>query len=237
MSNRVPLLLTALAAAVLLPLSTPSTAAAQSAGVTMEACYVPGSGTVYRINTEGAPDTCRSRQHVRFTWTASLPAGRCPAGQFMVGLGPDGALLCEPVPGGPDDPPPPQTFPTGFEGFYALDPAIVLSECGGSDPVSYVEARIIPGNRAGTLGLDLIDGMEQGTLWTAAGIYASFDASTNSFVIDEDHDLGEIQTTLDVSGSFPTQGQLVMSVLGVTTLGDDTCTLSGSTTGTLDPSR
>jgi hypothetical protein len=44
-------------------------------------CYVPNSGTVYRIKGAGLPDECRSPQHVQFTWSLQGPAGQQgPAG-------------------------------------------------------------------------------------------------------------------------------------------------------------
>jgi hypothetical protein len=63
----------------------PAVAAAQSPAppATIEACYVPASGTIYRINTAaspapGAPNACLTPAHVRFTWNQQAPAG--PAG-------------------------------------------------------------------------------------------------------------------------------------------------------------
>lgn len=38
-------------------------------------CYVPSSGTVYRIKGAGLPDECRSQQHVQFTWSVQGPTG------------------------------------------------------------------------------------------------------------------------------------------------------------------
>jgi hypothetical protein len=58
-------------------------------------CYVPSSGTVYRIKGAGLPDECRSQQHVQFTWSAQGPTGpQGPAGpQGPQGLqGPAGGL-------------------------------------------------------------------------------------------------------------------------------------------------
>ncbi|HEX6630348.1 MAG TPA: hypothetical protein VF048_04620 [Gemmatimonadaceae bacterium] len=44
-------------------------------------CYVPNSGTVYRIKGAGLPDECRSPQHVQFTWSLQGPVGpQGPAG-------------------------------------------------------------------------------------------------------------------------------------------------------------
>lgn len=50
---------------------------------TIDACYVPISGTIYRIDTQtspaaGAPRACLNVTHVRFTWNQQGPAG--PAG-------------------------------------------------------------------------------------------------------------------------------------------------------------
>lgn len=48
----------------------------------MYGCYVPISGTVYRIKTDGLPDKCRSAQHVEFTWSSQGVAGpQGPQGQ------------------------------------------------------------------------------------------------------------------------------------------------------------
>lgn len=41
--------------------------AAQSASATMEACYVTGSGTVYRVGATSTPPSCKSN-HVAFQW-------------------------------------------------------------------------------------------------------------------------------------------------------------------------
>ena len=41
--------------------------AAVQAQSTITACYVPKSGSVYRIKTEGAPSACKSN-HVEFSW-------------------------------------------------------------------------------------------------------------------------------------------------------------------------
>ena len=43
-------------------------------------CYVPTSGTVYRIKATGLPDACRSPQHVQFTWSLQGPVGPQGAG-------------------------------------------------------------------------------------------------------------------------------------------------------------
>ena len=53
----------ALAAMVLIP-------AAAQAQTTLTACYVPGSGSVYRIKAPGTPTVCKS-SHVEFSWEAA----------------------------------------------------------------------------------------------------------------------------------------------------------------------
>ncbi len=59
-----------------------ATAVAQGGSLpaTIEACYVPVSGTVYRINTAaspapGAPAKCLSSAHVPFKWNVAGPPG------------------------------------------------------------------------------------------------------------------------------------------------------------------
>src|SRR3954469_909207 len=37
------------------------------------ACYVPASGTVYRIKETGLPSICTMVSHVQFSWTDGLP--------------------------------------------------------------------------------------------------------------------------------------------------------------------
>lgn len=60
------------------------------------ACYVPHSGTVYRIRTTDTKESCASPEHVMFSWSAVGPQGiqgpQGPAGpQGEVGpQGPDG---------------------------------------------------------------------------------------------------------------------------------------------------
>jgi hypothetical protein len=55
----------ALAALALLP-------AAAQAQSTITACYVPNTGSVYRIEAAGAPEACKSG-HVEFSWTTGAP--------------------------------------------------------------------------------------------------------------------------------------------------------------------
>ncbi len=50
------------------PASTTSTASSADSAMRIAACYVPASGTVYRIGAAGLPETCLARTHVRFSW-------------------------------------------------------------------------------------------------------------------------------------------------------------------------
>lgn len=60
----------------------------------LRACYVPASGTVYRIAVPGMPDTCFAGDHVEFSWNAVGAEGP---------PGPPGP----PGPAGPEGPPGP----------------------------------------------------------------------------------------------------------------------------------
>ena len=87
MSARLPRPL--LAAAVALA-PAPLLAQAPAAPAAIDACYVPASGTIYRINTAqspapGAPGACLSAAHVRFTWNQQGPKGD-PGTQGIQGL-------------------------------------------------------------------------------------------------------------------------------------------------------
>ena len=62
--------LTMLAALALVAIA-PNAASAQqtlNGATTLYACYVPKSGTVYRIKVEGTPTKC-AQNHVEFSWT------------------------------------------------------------------------------------------------------------------------------------------------------------------------
>jgi hypothetical protein len=50
----------------------PALARAQAA-TTITACYVPKTGSVYRIKAPGAPDACKT-SHVEFSWKAPVVA-------------------------------------------------------------------------------------------------------------------------------------------------------------------
>ena len=48
----------------------PGAAHAQTVNEVITSCYVPASGSVYRIKTPGGPTTCQSPKHVEFTWNS-----------------------------------------------------------------------------------------------------------------------------------------------------------------------
>lgn len=82
----------ALGAAVLAVVTAPAPVSAQEPGApaVLHACYVPGSGNVYRVagpgeQAPGLPNGCRSPQHVPFTWNETGPAGP---------QGPEGTMTC-----------------------------------------------------------------------------------------------------------------------------------------------
>ena len=59
----------------------PVRVSAQSTPAVLYGCYVPASGTVYRIKADGLPAECRSKNHVQFTWSLQGPPGpQGPAG-------------------------------------------------------------------------------------------------------------------------------------------------------------
>lgn len=58
----------------------PAAAHAQAAPEILHACYVPSTGTVYRIKAPGLPDDCSgpkngANRHIPFSWNAQGPAG------------------------------------------------------------------------------------------------------------------------------------------------------------------
>ena len=85
-----------LSAAIALLSLTTTNASAQA---TLSGCYVPASGTVYRIKADGLPDTCRSKNHVEFTWSLQGAPGATgqtgPAGPSgpQGPVGPAGGLV------------------------------------------------------------------------------------------------------------------------------------------------
>ncbi|HEX8851794.1 MAG TPA: hypothetical protein VF761_19860 [Gemmatimonadaceae bacterium] len=109
---------------LLLGVALPAGARAQTAPEpeTIRACYVPASGTIYRIGTEGGPSACRGG-HIEMKWNIAGPAGaQGPAGpQGEAGpagpVGPAGPQG-EAGPAGPKGDPGPKgdTGPAGAQG-------------------------------------------------------------------------------------------------------------------------
>lgn len=105
-------------------LAWPAGAAAQT---TINGCYVPASGTVYRVGAPGTPSACVAASHVAFAWSVEGPPGpQGPAGpQGATGpQGPDGPQgVAGPTgPAGPAGPEGPQgvTGATGPQGPQGL---------------------------------------------------------------------------------------------------------------------
>ena len=67
-----------LGAPLLLALSAFAPEAKAQTGTTIYACYIPATGTVYRIKEPGLRDNCTSPQHVQFSFNQQGPTG--PAG-------------------------------------------------------------------------------------------------------------------------------------------------------------
>lgn len=67
-------------AAMVAPVNAQTGAPAKAAATdsVMVACYVPATGTVYRVGAAGLPATCVDASHVEFKWDTHGPAG--PAG-------------------------------------------------------------------------------------------------------------------------------------------------------------
>src|ERR1043166_7775796 len=68
----------------------PATAAI-AADSTIAACFVPASGTVYRIELPGLPSSCLATSHIRFTWQIRGPQGDAGAAGAAGAAGPTGA--------------------------------------------------------------------------------------------------------------------------------------------------
>lgn len=79
----------------------PRVAEAQSASDSLHACFVPASGTIYRIRATGAPGDCVDASHAKFSWNIRGPEG-APGAQGATGpAGPQGPQGAE-GPGGPE---------------------------------------------------------------------------------------------------------------------------------------
>src|SRR3954464_7059791 len=84
-------------------LAIPAVASAQATTATtvvpdtVHACYIPTTGTIYRIKATGLPTTCAASRHIEFWWIAGSDAGTGPAGASGVAgatgaAGPTGAV-------------------------------------------------------------------------------------------------------------------------------------------------
>ncbi len=102
------------ASAAAFSLAFAATAGAQTAPATVDACFVPASGTLYRIDTPaspapGAPKACLSPVHTKLSWNQQgAPGASGPAGL----QGPQGIQGLQGLPG-PGVP----TFATNFYDF------------------------------------------------------------------------------------------------------------------------
>lgn len=113
------------AAAIAFAVAVPAAVEAQTAVYT--ACYVPSTGTVYRVGESGLPSACVKPEHVQFSWNQAGPPGppgtqgpQGPQGQ----IGPEGPQGDAGVagPAGPTGPPGPQGAqgPAGVSGWQRV---------------------------------------------------------------------------------------------------------------------
>lgn len=195
----------------------PSAARGQTSGEVIHACYIPASGTVYRIKAEGAPDDCRGK-HIEFSWDAHGPAGQsCPGGEFVTGFAADGSLLCGAATGdgggtGGSSPAEP------FFGTWDIEPDISV-DCG----VSYVITGV---QISGSDSADLIFAFLN-TLDLPAAVAADYDPDTETFqgelIIDPAH--------LQIDGQFTSLDTFTMQLL-FTAEGSPECTIDETLAGT-----
>jgi hypothetical protein len=157
--------------ATILAAGVPVTGWGQSVTSDLRACYVPGSGTIYRIKTPGTPNGCTGAGHVEFALGASsapaVSAAKGPGG----GGGPDpvdhgtlGGLL--------DDDHPQYLLANGVRG--SLNGFAVTASGFGAIPVSGQGTRMMwyPGKaafRAGRVGGDNWDDVNTGLYSVAMG--------------------------------------------------------------------
>lgn len=69
----------------------PRPAESQTVADSLHGCYVPASGTVYRIRTANVPTDCVDAAHVKFSWNARGPEGPAGAKGETGPAGPAGA--------------------------------------------------------------------------------------------------------------------------------------------------
>jgi hypothetical protein len=70
--------------------ASPLTARAQTTAAPLLACFVPKSGTMYVVGQPGAPDKCRTTDHVLLQWNTVGPAGPTGAAGAPGPVGPQG---------------------------------------------------------------------------------------------------------------------------------------------------
>lgn len=101
-------------------------------GATLSACYVPASGTVYRVAVASAPPDCVSPVHVRFSWNEQGPIGLTGAAGAQ---GPAGATGPQGLTGS-SGPQGPQGTP-GVSGFQIV--TVVVTLPAATVPLAYVD--------------------------------------------------------------------------------------------------
>ena len=113
----------------------------------IEACYIPGSGVIYRIKADGAPNECRSSQHIQFSWSREAGSGtgwELVRGKVTFGPNSFGLLPCPPgklaVNGGGV-----RSFPSGEE-WLVTAPGMAPDGSGwllGGDPGLVIPAWVV----------------------------------------------------------------------------------------------
>lgn len=147
-----------------------------AAGTLLTACYVPSTGTVYRIREANLPQSCLAAGHVEFSWNAQGTPG--PAGpQGPTGApGPQGPPGADGAPGpeGPAGPPGPEgpQGPAGADG--PPGPQGPPGPPGPPGPAG-PQGPMGPQGPAGMLPVTVLTGST--TIGTESGIY----------IIDGDH--------------------------------------------------
>jgi hypothetical protein len=170
------------------------TAGVTSAPALIYACYVPASGTVYRIKEADLKQSCVSPHHIEFNWNQQGPVGpQGPQGiQGIQGVaGPTGATGAT-GPAGPTGP----TGPAGTSGAGDIHQA---SNGDGAGPLSVM---VPAGNYLviASAGVENHDGDRQNVVCTLQGAPVAF------------------RTISEVSGSDGNWND-VIPILGTVTLG------------------
>lgn len=136
---------TAIVSAVIGMSAATSVRAQAPADTVIKACYVRGSGTIYRVNVPSAPTDCIRPQDTRFNWNQQGPAG--PSGAAGP-IGPAGAAGTSGAPG-----PTGATGPTGaagapgISGYEIVQVLIVMPPGSPTAPGEGVGAASCPGTK------------------------------------------------------------------------------------------